>query len=396
MKKCTAVLLGIAIIALFFAVEPALANTPLDNICSKIQTSFKTAIMGWESYIQGRAHWLFWTLAVINIAWAGGMLALKNADFMGFAAELMKQVMFIGFFYMMLLNGSVWMNGIIDGFIQMGANAGGGYVLPSDVIESCWDVYVAMVGQSSGWKMVTQFGPAVLIAICSILMLAVASWIASIMLCAIIESYFAVAVGQFFLGFGGSLWSKEFAVAYIKYIISLGFKLMVINLGGNLTVTLFKAWATIPSGGMGVEEIGALIVGCFILSMIMTMLPNMANSMISGGQLSSYPIGSGIRSAAMIGTGLAMGGGNLAKNIASGTVKTGGVAYQAHNAPGNTAANIVMAVAQTAMQNFSSPKHAQTSMMGGMYAGLKGAAQAAAAPKKDSGSEDGNRYNNLG
>lgn len=358
---------SIILALLFLIVNPATAQTPLDNICLTILNDFKLAASQWEEYVQDRALWVFLTLAVITIAWTGIQLAFKQANLNEFFLEFFKQIMFLGFFFALLNNSRDWMRNIISSFLTMGAAALNEQKIgsvppasPANIIESCWNVYVGAMQNAS-------FFTSLPLAIASIMLLLIGTYMTAILMVAMIEGYLGVALGQFFLGLGGSFWTKDFATNYVKYIVAVGFKLMVINLGAALAVNMFQGWATIPSGGMGMEEIGALLAGTALLGMVMKMLPEMASNIIAGGQFGTANPGAALTSAAMLGMGMTMGGTKMFKSLG----KAGGLAYMAYQAPGNTFANIGSALTQTYMDNVGQSNAMKSTIMGGAFSALK-------------------------
>ena len=68
---------------------------------------------------------LFGVLAVIEFAWSAAVMLLEKADLQSWTSALVRKIMWIGAFYMLLLNGSVWIPAIIDSFNQIGATAAG-------------------------------------------------------------------------------------------------------------------------------------------------------------------------------------------------------------------------------------------------------------------------------
>ena len=80
------------------------AHAAIDNanIMDGVLSRYSTAASAWGTTITTHATWLFWTLALISMVWTFGMLALRKADIGEFFAELIRFIVFTGFFWWLL------------------------------------------------------------------------------------------------------------------------------------------------------------------------------------------------------------------------------------------------------------------------------------------------------
>src|ERR1019366_3367066 len=112
---------------------------------SQILTAFQAARGNWIANIAGYANSLFAALAVIEFAWSAAVMVLEKADLQSFTAALVRKIMWIGGFYMLLINGPVWIPFIIDSFTQIGQNSSGiAGILPSNVFAQGLNVAGAL------------------------------------------------------------------------------------------------------------------------------------------------------------------------------------------------------------------------------------------------------------
>ncbi len=77
--------------------HPALAAVNAQEV-NQIAQLYQQKALAWQNTLLTFAQTLFWLLATIEIAMTGIRLTLKGADFGEWAAELVNQVLFIGFF----------------------------------------------------------------------------------------------------------------------------------------------------------------------------------------------------------------------------------------------------------------------------------------------------------
>src|SRR5690554_1498807 len=139
MKTLTKAVLGGTVLLL----HSGLAKADLTNqgMLDQVVTGFATRAASWQHVIIGAASWLFWPLVVISMVWTFGMMALRKADIGEFFAELVRFIIFTGFFWWLLTNATTGMNiaGTMVASLQaLGAQAGGladGKLGPSSILD---------------------------------------------------------------------------------------------------------------------------------------------------------------------------------------------------------------------------------------------------------------------
>src|SRR5580693_526618 len=189
--RASTVLLVVACVS-FAQAPPFVSTNP-----SQILNAFQAARGNWVANIAGYANALFGSLAVIEFAWSAAVMVLEKADLQSWTAALVRKIMWIGGFYMLLINGPVWIPFIIDSFTQIGQNSSGVMsISPSNV-----------------------FGQGIV-----------------------------VAAGFIFLGFGGSRWTAPYAELYIGLAVSNSVKILVIYLLISVGTNLGNAWVAEAQG----------------------------------------------------------------------------------------------------------------------------------------------------
>lgn len=84
---------------------------------------------------------------------------------------------------------------------------------------------------------------AFMISLSALVVLMCFAFIAAFMSLIIIESYVVINDSALFMGFGGSQWTREYAMAIIRYSVSVGSKLFVLTLIVGLIVDSANDWA---------------------------------------------------------------------------------------------------------------------------------------------------------
>src|SRR3546814_931397 len=97
--------------------QPALAQE--GSVLTSLQTQITTAAKGWETTVMDAAKSLFWILATIEIGIAAVWLALQSASLDSWFAELVRRIMFVGFFAFVLTQGPTFAKAVVDSLFQI-------------------------------------------------------------------------------------------------------------------------------------------------------------------------------------------------------------------------------------------------------------------------------------
>ena len=247
---------------------------------------YQSSSQAWQSTISSWATGLFWLLALVELLWMGIRLVLRGADFDEFVSELVQFILFVGFFYAVLLNGFNWITDIVQWFRHAGAAVAAGpggsaNISPAAVLDDAIRI-VSTLWNRTNWTTPGYDFEVVMIGIAVLLTLGV---VTAYMCEALIESYLVISAGIIFLGFGGSRWTKEFAVKVLNYAISVGAKLFFLQLIVALGMQFINQYTTNPpNDAPGFAELVGVLVT--LLAMVV-MIPSMIQSLVNGASFSS-------------------------------------------------------------------------------------------------------------
>ncbi|KGU46579.1 P-type conjugative transfer protein TrbL [Xanthomonas phaseoli] len=232
----------------------------------------------WSGKLYDYAIRLFWLLATIQFIWTFMPLVMKQADLGEIVGELLRFIMVIGFFLAVMTYSVEWSTAIIDSFRDAAASASGlGRALePGDMLAVALDFGRTMV------EGISVFSPAkgVLIAVCAVLVLACFAFIAAFMFVTLIEAYVIINASVLFYGFGGSQWTRDFAIAPMRFTVAIGTKLFVLTLIVGLIVQSAKEWLAAYTNDEAslMTMVGLALVCCYLTKTI----PDLIGGMISG------------------------------------------------------------------------------------------------------------------
>jgi len=232
----------------------------------------------WSPRLQGYALTLLGSLALIQLVWTFIPLAMKQADLGEILAELIRFFMVIGFFYAVIQHSVPWATAIVDSFREAAGIASGlGRALqPGDMFAVAVDFSRTIVEGIS----VFSPGKAVLIALVGCLVLLCFAFIAAFMFVTLVESYVIINASVLFLGFGGSQWTRDFAIAPLRFVIAVGAKLFVLTLIVGIIVSSAKSWlAAYTNDEASLMTLAGLALVCAYLTKT---IPELIGGMISG------------------------------------------------------------------------------------------------------------------
>jgi len=292
------------------------AASAQDNALDRIVDLYANNARRWEATLAAYALQLFWILAGIEFAWSAIRMALKGADLGEWLGELVNQIIFIGFFLLLLTNSATWARAIVDSFRQAAsaaaqANGGAGGIAPSDIFDIGVQLASRFGESASLWSPMASVGlflAGLAIIICFAL-------IAAFMILALIEAYVVISAGVIFMGFGGSRWTKDFATRTLVYAVSVGAKLFVLQLLVSLGAQVFRELGA--SVTTNTASLFVIIGSAIVMFAITKTVPEMVQGLINGSS-----VGSGGTLTAAI-TGFAAG-------AAGGAISAGMVAHSSY------------------------------------------------------------------
>jgi len=309
-----AILMGLAGIG-FILVAAVPAHAQSVNVLDQIVTEFKIRAAGWESTLRSFAIGTFGILATIELAWAAIRLAFRRSDVSEWLAEIVNQILFLGFFLALLENSVTWGQAIINSFRQAASAARGGGIAPSDVFAAGVKIASMVLSQMSIWHPEASAGlmvAGIVIEICFALM-------AAFMVLALVESFLIISMGVLFMAFGGTRWTKDFAISTVRYTVSVGAKLFVLQLLVSIGASLIQTWAN--SFTDVTDASLCILVGCSIVMLaLVKVLPETMQSIVNGSSMAS--------GSALVGAALAVGGATAA--LGAGLVGGGAMARNAY------------------------------------------------------------------
>lgn len=260
------------------------------NTLDQVVDEFRQRSAGWEGTLRSFALGTFGILALVELAWAATRLAFRGADVSEWLAEIVNQILFLGFFLALLENSVTWSQAIVDSFRQAANAAGGGGIAPSNVFAAGVSLAGKVMAQISLWSPAAS----VALVIAGLVIEVSFALIAAFMVLALVESYLVISMGVILMAFGGSRWTKDLAVNTVRYTLSVGAKLFVMQLLVSIGTGLITSWAS-NFNDLTANSL-CILVGCaIVLFALVKVLPETMQRIVNG---SSMATGSALAGAA--------------------------------------------------------------------------------------------------
>ena len=306
---------------------------------SSLSAVYEALVPQWIAAVQPFATDLFIALAGLDLAFFGWTLWRQyRGDITAAILSTTNRLLMIGLFLDLLLNGPTWTADIVNMFITVGKSGGRGIAIqPSVVLVRAFDIVGAMLTQALKSGLLADLLTGLAMVLAAIVVLISFVIITVEFVVTKIQTFLAMGMGLFFLGFGGSSWTRNYVERYFAYAVSSGVRLMtlyfLIGAGFSLSQNWIGLAAQAPVSQAGVLACWEISVGAVIYAMICWRGPAIAAGILGGGPnlshndiwgaisvatqagVSAALLASGIGSAA--GAGAAAGAGGTAAGGAS-------------------------------------------------------------------------------
>jgi type IV secretion system protein TrbL len=276
--------------------EPAIAQS-FNNIVETIQARITDTAKSWEDTILQAATSLFWLLALIEVGICAIWLAINSATLEAWFGELVRRIL-------VLTTGPQLAKDVVNSLFQIGG--GSGSVSPADVFDAGLKVGGSLAEKIS-FGLFEDNALAFAAVVSMIVVVICFGLVAAIFIAVIAEMYVGLLAGMIMLGFGGTSFTKDFAVRYLIYAFSVGMKLMALVMIANIGSDVLVGIAEDPMTDESAYATTAIAGIAVIIFMVAIYVPNIVQGVVQGvsvtggmeairhgGQATSAGLGAGV------------------------------------------------------------------------------------------------------
>ena len=274
-----------------FAASPAALDPTIDSAI-EYAANISNFSSGTADAILKIARKLFLWLAMLSLLLGMGRMVLTGESNVGtFVVHIARWLLYVGIFQWLmssLSSASFIPKIIINSFVQIASNIGGSdsiEIAPDEILSAGIRIYGVIVerGWNAGW------GDFLGITFIGIIILVVIAMIAGYIAVAVVEMHLVICGGAVLLGFGGFEYTRDIALSYLRYAISVGIKLVMITIVYSLAATLIPRWETAFQNSTDMTALitgaGQILGASISVLMIVKIIPNIAQSIVNNAAM---------------------------------------------------------------------------------------------------------------
>ena len=256
----------------------------LDTIANQVQVKASS----WFSVLQSHALSLFKVLLIIDVIWLGIQAAIKREELMEILASFVRLLFFASFMLALVIYYKDWSNMLISGLSDIAKGLGADTSSPSEIFGAGLSLALKVFEEVSAWEPINS----AVFMIYALVLVILFSLIAAQVLLVKCEAYIVLNAGAILLGFGGSAITKNYAINFLRYSLSVAVKLFVMQ----LLVSLGKSFIDeFNLESPEYKELAVIIGLAIVLVALVNSIPDIVSGIINGSHVST---GSAITGAA--------------------------------------------------------------------------------------------------
>ncbi len=249
------------------------------DIVGKVTRAFATKAATWANVLHNYTLKLFGLFCVIEIAYFGIKAALNRITIGEALSNFVTLLLFSGFMLAVINNYQEWSNNIIDGLSKVAGELNGG-----EITDSPFMVGINLVNKVLDKLSVWSPGNSVALLIAALVIIVCFALITAQIVFIKCEAYITMSAGILLLGFGGSSFTKEYAINFMRYAFSVAFKLFVLQLLVGVGLSFILEFETSTAN---LEDIFVVIGASIVLLALVKSIPDVCAGIINGSHVSS-------------------------------------------------------------------------------------------------------------
>jgi type IV secretion system protein TrbL len=249
-------------------------------IMDKIAYLVQTKADSWFTVLQSNALTLFKLLLIIDVIWLGIQAAIKREELTEIIASFVRLLIFASFMLALVIYYKDWANMLISGLSDIAKDLGADASSPSEIFGAGLSMALKIFGEVSAWEPINS----VVFMIYALTIIIIFSLIAAHVLLVKCEAYIVLNAGAILLGFGGSAVTKNYAINFLRYSLSVAVKLFVMQ----LLVSLGKSFIDeFYLKSADYKELAIIIGTAIVLLALVNSIPDIVSGIINGSHVST-------------------------------------------------------------------------------------------------------------
>ena len=246
---------------------------------------FKGQNAAWYNPVKAFATDLFFVILLFEFVWTSIMAALQQMETADYLRNFVK-IVFFGLIFLAIINNyQEWSNSIINGLGSIINKHMGSEYQADDPFNVALTLYDNMQKITAPMKGLDYIATVLACYLCMLIIMIIFALITAKVIVINCEILIGLLGGLLLIPFGASSMFKEFAINSMKYVLSVGFKLFMMNLIIAISFTFVKDFSF--SEEYLLSDCLILIGFSIVLLCISFTLPDTIASLVSSAHGSS-------------------------------------------------------------------------------------------------------------
>lgn len=304
LKNNAVLCIGAAVLCLlaFSLLAPATAHASADaDFVSKLVKEFYTKTSAWEPTLRKYALLVFRWLLILEVCFLGIKAALNRDQVADIFKQFVMLLLAAGFFLAVINNYQEWSWNLINGLKGIGMQLSSSQVDSDTPFLAGMKLVKLILSKLSVWSP----GNSIALLVAALVIIVCFSLISAQVVVIKCEAMIAMMAALLLVGFGGSAFLRDYAVNAIRYVLSVAFKLFVMQLVLTVGVQFIASFNTAAAE---LQDIFVIIGASVVLLVLVKSLPDVVSGIIHGSHVNG---GNLLGAAAAVG-GTALAAGALA------------------------------------------------------------------------------------
>lgn len=295
--KRVAIVFFIALVLFVMSCSVAEAATGDSNFVSNILKSFNTQTSKWEPILRKYALIVFRWFLILDVAIMGIKVSLGREQIADALKQFCMLLLAAGFFLACINNYGEWSWNIINGLLKIAGELGASASASDSPFQTGLAIAGTIIEKVSKWSPMDSL---VLLLVAGAILICFAL-IAARMVVIKCEAMVAMMAALIFLGFGAASMVRDYAVNVLKYVVSVAFKLFVMQLVISVGIGFIEAFKV--GAGVEYQELFTILGATVVLVVLVNTLPETCSGILSGAHVGSGK-GMGALTAGAVGMGV--------------------------------------------------------------------------------------------
>lgn len=303
----------------FFSCDAFAQSGASPDIIDNVVTTFFEKSNAWGEALQKYAISLFRFCAILTIALFGVKAVLHRHQLGEILGQFVMTALFCGFIFAVINNYHEWSWNIINGLKTIAGELGPSSVNSKQPLAVGYNIAMTIIDKINLFS-ISDIGKSLAFIVAGLVIIVAFALMTAQVVLIKCEAFIVLNASMILLGLGGLEHLKEYAINVMRYVLSVAFKLFVLQLVLGMGLEFIQDM-TIAEATF--EDIFIIIAVAIVLLALVKSLPDAVASVINGSHVGSgsalgqaaAAVAGGAVGAAATAIGMGVGGGSAAMAV---------------------------------------------------------------------------------